>query len=199
MPDPPAADFVGYADRASRPSGWRRADRLGVGPDGIEVEVVGWVEDTYFLHQGGLWVNPTTWREVLGSSRPDAVLPDGTFQAPGGRHRARGRPGGGGRGHRRGHRRSTETVTREEAVLALPGVKEQNTTLSAIIYITFFVVGIVVALFFALVTLERSALYAVLKAIGASSRQLLRPGWSCRPSSWPASALALGGAARCTC
>ena len=68
---------------------------------------------------------------------------------------------------------STETVTREEAVLALPGVKEQSSTLSAIINTTFLVVGIVVALFFALVTLERSALYAVLKAIGASSRQLL--------------------------
>ena len=81
VPDPPEADFVGFADRRLEASGVEEGDRLGLGPDGIEVEVVGWVEDTSFLLQGGLWVNPTTWREVLASARPDAVLPEGTFQA----------------------------------------------------------------------------------------------------------------------
>jgi putative ABC transport system permease protein len=133
---------------------------------------VGWVEDTAYLLQGGLWVNPATWREVLGSARPDAVLPDRTFQAltvavdedadPEEVAAAVDEVTG-----------ATETVTREEAVQALPGVEEQSSTLSAIINTTFLVVGIVVALFFALVTLERSVLYAVLKAVGASSRQLL--------------------------
>jgi putative ABC transport system permease protein len=192
VPDPPAADFVGYADRRLEAFGVEEGDRLGVGPDGTEVEVVGWVEDTSFLLQGGLWVNPATWREVLGSARPDAVLPDGTFQGlavaiePGadpaavaaGIDEATG---------------STETVTREEAVLALPGVKEQSSTLTAIINTTFLVVGIVVALFFALVTLERSALYAVLKAIGASSRQLLA-GVVMQAVVVAGAALALGGA-----
>ncbi len=172
VPAPPTEDFVGYADRRLEAFGVQEGDRLGVGPEGLEVEVVGWVEDTSFLLQGGLWVNPATWREVLGSSRPDAVLPEGTFQAlavgvesgadPEAVAAAVDQATG-----------STETVTREEAVLALPGVREQSSTLSAIINTTFLVVGIVVALFFALVTLERSALYAVLKAIGASSRQLL--------------------------
>ena len=172
VPDPPAEDFVGYADRRLEAAGVEEGDRLGLGPDGVEVEVVGWVEDTSFLLQGGLWVSPATWREVLAASRPDAVLPEGTFQAlavtvtpdvdPGTVSAAVDEATG-----------ATETVTRDDAVLALPGVKEQNSTLSAIINTTFFVVGIVVALFFALVTLERSALYAVLKAIGASSRQLL--------------------------
>jgi putative ABC transport system permease protein len=55
------------------------------------------------------------------------------------------------------------------------------------------VVGIVVALFFALVTLERSALYAVLKAIGASSRQLLA-GVVMQAVVVAGAALALGGA-----
>ena len=172
VPDPPEADFVGYADRRLEAFGVEEGDRLGLGPDGIEVEVVGWVEDTSFLLQGGLWVTPATWREVLGSARPDAVLADGTFQAlavtvaPGADPAAVASAIDEATG-------STETVTRDEAVLALPGVKEQSSTLSAIINTTFLVVGIVVALFFALVTLERSALYAVLKAIGASSRQLL--------------------------
>ena len=42
---------------------------------------------------------------------------------------------------------------------ALPGIKEQNSTFSAIIYVTLFVAGLVVALFFALLTLERIGLY----------------------------------------
>lgn len=172
VPDPPAEGFVGYADRRLEAFGVEEGDRLGLGPDGIEVEVIGWVEDTSFLLQGGLWVSPATWRAVLASARPDAVLPDGTFQGlavevePGADPSAVASAIDDATG-------STLTVTRDEAVLALPGIKEQNATLSAIINTTFLVVGIVVALFFALVTLERSALYAVLKAVGASSRQLL--------------------------
>ncbi len=172
VPDPPTEDFVGYADRRLEAFGVTEGDRLGLGPDNIEIEVVGWVEDTSFLLQGGLWVNPTTWREVLASSRPDAVLPDGTFQALAVTVAPGADPAEVAVAVDEATA-TTETVTREDAVLALPGVKEQSSTLSAIINTTFFVVGVVVALFFALVTLERSALYAVLKAIGASTRQLL--------------------------
>jgi len=172
VPAPPTEDFVGYADRRLEAFGVEEGDRLGVGPDGLAVEVVGWVEDTSFLLQGGLWVNPATWREVLASSRPDAVLPDGTFQGLAVSVEAGADPEtvAAAVDEATG---ATETATRADAVLALPGVKEQGSTLSAIINTTFFVVGVVVALFFALVTLERSALYAVLKAVGASSRQLL--------------------------
>ena len=56
---------------------------------------------------------------------------------------------------------------------ALPGIEEQQRTFTQIIGVTFLVAGLVVALFFALLTLERTALLGVLKAIGASSRQLV--------------------------
>ena len=68
---------------------------------------------------------------------------------------------------------TTHTLTRDDAVLALPGIQEQNRTFTQIIGVTFLVAGLVVALFFALLTLERTGLFAVLKAIGASSRQLI--------------------------
>ena len=67
---------------------------------------------------------------------------------------------------------ATQTVTRSEAVDSLPGLKQQRSTFNAIIYTTFFVAALVVALFFALLTLERIGMYAVFKAIGASSRQI---------------------------
>ena len=54
----------------------------------------------------------------------------------------------------------------------MPGVTQQESVFTSIIGTTFAVAGIVVALFFALLTIERVGLLGVLKAIGASSRTL---------------------------
>jgi putative ABC transport system permease protein len=51
-------------------------------------------------------------------------------------------------------------------------VSQQASTFRAIIGTTFFVVGLVVALFFVLLTIEHLPLFAVLKALGASDRQV---------------------------
>lgn len=170
-PEPPAAG-QGHADRRLEAAGVEVGDVLEMGPGRVPVEVVGWVEDTSYLLQGGVLVEPGTWREVLAASRPDATLPDGTFQVifvdveegadPGEVADAIDEAGGG----------ATSTLTIDDAIAALPGVEAQSATFSQIIYVTFFVAGLVVALFFALVTLERTAQYGVLKAIGASSWQI---------------------------
>jgi putative ABC transport system permease protein len=67
---------------------------------------------------------------------------------------------------------ATKSLSRPDAVLALPGVKEQKGTFNQIIYTTAAVAVLVVALFFSLLTLERTSMYGVLKALGSSSRQL---------------------------
>jgi putative ABC transport system permease protein len=59
-----------------------------------------------------------------------------------------------------------------EAANAIPGVKEQRGTFNQIIGVTVVIALVVVALFFALLTVERTALYGVLKAIGASTPTL---------------------------
>jgi putative ABC transport system permease protein len=51
-------------------------------------------------------------------------------------------------------------------------VSQQDAVFTSIIGVTFAVAGIVVALFFALLTIERVGLLGVLKAVGASSRTL---------------------------
>ena len=58
------------------------------------------------------------------------------------------------------------------AVDAIPGVEQQRSTFNQIIGVTVAIAVVVVALFFALLTVERLALYGVLKAIGARSRTL---------------------------
>ena len=56
--------------------------------------------------------------------------------------------------------------------LAIPGVEQQKSTLNSIIYTTLAVAGLVVALFFALIVLEKRELFAALKALGTPTRKL---------------------------
>ena len=60
----------------------------------------------------------------------------------------------------------------EQTYLSIPGVREQKSSLNAIIYASLAVAGLVVALFFALVVLEKRELFAALKALGASTSKL---------------------------
>ena len=161
-----------YADRSLEAYGVRVGQTLEVGPNQYPVNVIGWVSDTDFLLQGSLWGSEATWRAVLASARPDAVLAPGTFQvltvvtAPGANPTEVASAIDAATGG------TTRTVTRRYAVDSLPGLKQQRSTFNSIIYTTFFVAALVVALFFALLILERTGLYAVFKAIGASSRQI---------------------------
>lgn len=66
----------------------------------------------------------------------------------------------------------TAIASNEETYLSIPGVREQKSSLNAIIYASLAVGGLVVALFFALVVLEKRELFAALKALGASSAKL---------------------------
>ena len=160
-----------YADRTLQDERVAIGDTLLLGPAKTPVTVQGWVQDTAYLFQGGLWGDAETWRSVLAANRPDQVLGPGTFQAllvtphegvsPQQVADAIG-----------GQVPGVSALTRQEAILALPGVEQQSSTFASIIGVTFVVAGLVVALFFALVTLERVGLFGVLKAIGAGSRRL---------------------------
>lgn len=192
LPEPPAPGEA-WADQQLRDEGVEVGDEVLVGPAQVPLEVVGFVEDTNYLQQGGLWVEPGTWREVLAENRPDAVVAAGEFQSlvvrvEDGRDpqdvlaaidEATG---------------STETLSESGAIDAIPGITEQNATFTAVIGVTVFVAGLVIALFFALLTLERVGLYAVLKAVGGSSTTLIA-GVVLQAVAVAVGAFVLGGAA----
>lgn len=171
VPDPPPPGRA-YADRSLEADGVEVGDVLGIGPEEVSLEVVGWVDDVAYLQQGGLLVEPGTWRDVLASARPDATLPDGTFQVVAVEVADGSDPGAVADAIETASGGELTVLTVDEAILALPGVDAQNTTFTQIIVVTFLVAGLVVALFFAFVTIERTAQYGVLKAIGASSPQI---------------------------
>ena len=64
---------------------------------------------------------------------------------------------------------ATETFTISARDRRDPGVSEQSATFNQIIGVTVAIALVVIGLFFALLTVERTSLYGVLKALGAKS------------------------------
>jgi putative ABC transport system permease protein len=164
LPEPPEPG-TGVADSRLRDQGVSVGDVILVGPAESPIQVVGFVDDTAYLLQSSVWVDLATWREVQNANRPDAAVIDGVVQALVVKGSASPQAIDAATG-------DTRSLTIDDAVLALPGVKQQRDTFNQIIYSTLAVVLAVVGLFFSLLTLERLALYGVLKAIGASTRRL---------------------------
>jgi putative ABC transport system permease protein len=171
VPDPPAAGEA-YADRSLESSGVREGMTLEVGPQRTPVKVVGWVDGLVYSGQGTLWTDADTWREVVNQNRPDAGVGDGVFQSLVVRAEPGTDPAQLARLIDRDTDGATESLTLTEAVNAIPGVEQQQSTFNQIIGVTVVIAIIVVALFFALLTVERTSLYGVLKAVGATSRSL---------------------------
>ena len=170
VPTPPKPGEV-YADSILRDSGVARGDTLRLGPARTPVKVIGFVDDVSYSGAGSLWASPATWRAVQNANRPGASVGPGVFQAL--VVRTDRDPSAVAAAIDRATDGATTTVSRAEASDAIGGVKQQRTVFNQIIGVTLVIAIVVVALFFALLTVERVGLYGMLKAIGARSRTLL--------------------------
>lgn len=167
--EPPATGTV-VADSALRSDGIEAGDTLLLGPQRSPVKVTDFVDDTRYSGQASLWGSLETWRSVAAENRPGQAAGD-TVQA------LVVRTGGSSAADvvdaiEAATDDATSALTIDEAIDALPGVSQQRSTFNQIIGVTVVVALVVVALFFALITVERTALYGILKAIGASSATL---------------------------
>lgn len=171
VPQPPAPGEV-YADEVLRADGVEEGMEILLGPARSPVTVVGFVSATTYSGQGSLWADATTWREVLTANRPDQQLGDGVFQALVVRTTADADVAAVAAEIDDATGGATESLTVTQTVDAIPGVEQQRSTFNQIIAVTIAIAVVVVALFFALLTVERLGLYGVLKAVGARSRTL---------------------------
>jgi putative ABC transport system permease protein len=153
----------------------RLADDLDLGIDdvvdlgGVEITVTGLADDVSYLGSPTLWVPFDVWISIRNQARPElstreavqavAFSVDGDDPAE-------------VVAAVNAQVDAVEAVPLEDAVLALPAVAQQESVFAAIVGATFVVVALVVALFFALVTMEKRTQYAVLKAIGARTGML---------------------------
>lgn len=170
VPEPPGPGQV-YADDVLQADGIEVGMEILLGPARSPVTVIGFVSDVSYSGQGTLWAEPGTWRDVVGANRPDVQLPFDAFQAlvlqadedVDVQRLADEIDGATG---------STVSLTTAQAIEEIPGVRAQRSTFNQIIGVTIAIAGVVVALFFALLTVERLPLYGVLKALGAPSGTL---------------------------
>jgi len=169
IPPPPGEGAVVDAALAES-NGVAAGDTLLIGASSEPVIVAAIVED---LSQGSptVWVSTDRWRTIVAAGNPAALPPEGVNQAlviepvPDTDLDVLGAeldsiP-------------EISAVTASEAIDSLPVVQQQSTTFEGIIGLTYVVTLLVVALFFALITLERIGLYAVLKAVGAGTKDLM--------------------------
>jgi len=170
VPAPPP-DGQAYADRVLEDQGVKRGDTLALGPARSPVRVIGFVSDVSYSGAGSLWASPATWRSVQDANRPGASVGPGVFQAL--LVRTNGDAGSVARRIYRATGGATATVPRAEAADAIGGVRQQRSVFNQILGVTLVIAIVVVALFFALLTVERIGLYGMLKAIGARSRTLV--------------------------
>ncbi len=164
VPDAPAYGQA-WADETIKASGVEEGMIIEVGPARSPIEIIGFVEDTNFNGQSSLWASPDTWRDVLSANRPDAQLGPDVFQALIVRGDGANLPDA----IDAATAGATDSYTVDEAVAAIPGVTEQQNTFNQIIGVTVVIALVVIGLFFALLTVERTSLYGVLKALGAKS------------------------------
>jgi len=171
LPDTPPEDGTVIADSSLRSEGVEVGTTLLLGPQRSPVEVVGFVDDTRYAGQGTLWASLATWREVAAANRPGEALGDDVVQALVVRTDGAD-PDEVADAVDEATDGATDTSTIAAATEALPGVSQQRSTFNQIIGVTVIVALVVVALFFALITTERTALYGILKAVGASGPAL---------------------------
>lgn len=133
---------------------------------GVPAEVVGIVEDAQYQGLPTAWLDLATYDRMRAAVRPELAGQEaqpsvfGLRLDEGADVENLAAPAG------------IAIATSEETYLSVPGVREQNASLDAIISASLAVGGLVVALFFALVVLEKRELFAALKALGASSAKL---------------------------
>lgn len=170
LPDDPPGKGEVIADSVIEADGIEAGDTLLLGPARSEVTVIGFVDDTGYSGQASLWGSLETWREVTAANRPDRTFADDAVAAL--VVRVDGDAAGVADRIDAATDGATASLTKEAAIEALPGVSQQRSTFNQIIGVTAIIALVVVGLFFALITVERTALYGILKAIGASSRTL---------------------------
>jgi len=145
--------------------------------DDVAVAVTDRAGDVGLGLNGTVWVDPERWRQIVSQARPDLVPPVQFITAPELEKVPESWPALTVRvadgadvstvaqaiDQRSG---TTQTVTRDALVAAIPGVERERRVFTGLITLTVLAACVVVALFLGLLTVERLPLLAALRAVG---------------------------------
>lgn len=168
----PEAGEAGVAavDTSLAEDGIGVGDTVTVAGSDQPLAVVGVVGDASYALQGTVWTPLPTFRELRAAALPETAGGPDTFAA----YAVDVEEGRDPRAVAAAidAAADTTTVPRSEAASSDPLLSAQNAVLRAVVGATLVVAGLVVALFFALLTLEKRGLFAVVKALGARTGYL---------------------------
>lgn len=149
-------------------------DTVTLEPSGAELRVVGILADqSTFGHVDVGYLPIRTWQEIKAGARPGddvsaRIHEEYTAVAVQAQDGATLDPGAGDKAA------ATTSMTREESYDASPGYTAETSTLQLIQGFLYAISALVVGAFFTVLTIQRSQELAVLRALGASTRYLLR-------------------------
>lgn len=166
---PPAGEA--YADESLSAEGIEVGTTIRLGPDRTPITIIGFVDKRDNASTGAVWGSLSTWRDTVAANLPGQRVGDDVVQALVVNFDTAA-PNSAAAAIDEATNSATRTLTIDQAIEAIPGVSAQRTTFSQILGVTVGIAVVVVALFFALLTVERTGLYGVLKALGARSRTL---------------------------
>lgn len=145
-------------DRSFQENGVKLGDTLTLKPGGDTLRVIGFTQDARLNHQPVVFVTLDRWQALnprMGNTVSAVAL---KTDAPTADRLAQGQ--------------GLEILTRAQSLQVLPGYKEEQGSLTMIQVFLVVVAAFVMAVFFYVLTLQKTPQFGLLKAIGASTRTL---------------------------
>lgn len=119
--------------------------------------VIGFVKNESFSHTPALFVNEREWSDLQAGAGYNAIAIKGTKETAGKLQAALSR---------------TEVITKAEAVSAIPGYKEEQGSLLMMVVFLFVISAFILAVFFYVITIQKTGQFGILKAIGTRTAYL---------------------------
>jgi putative ABC transport system permease protein len=144
-------------------------------PDAGEVEIVGLADDLEYVVQPALFVDRGTFEEAATARSPDAPFVPVNAVAVAVDEDADEDAVAAVTGHIESTVEGTRAVTRQEAADGIPGVDAIGQSFAVILLLAFAVVGLVTGIFFLILTVQKTEALTLLRAVGASTRDVVTP------------------------
>ncbi|MCC5953998.1 MAG: ABC transporter permease [Acidimicrobiia bacterium] len=166
----PASPGEAAASREDAADGFGLGATVTVEPGGAEVTVVGLTDRSRFSVSPTLWLTWEGYVEVVEAAEPDApmVFPSLVAVAT-----EAGEEPAAVAVDISAAVEGTDALTRSDAVAETPGVAEVRTSFLLILSLAYVVVGLVLAFFFLILTVQKSAALSLLRAVGIPMRELV--------------------------
>ncbi|MEY8444656.1 ABC transporter permease [Enterococcus ratti] len=145
---------------------YKIGDRIKIGSDTQELVIVGIFPETYYTVTPVIYTNLKTWTRLKYGSQPFSSQKKRPISAIVTKNSATLT--------QTGASKTLQKLSIPEFIESIPGYSAQNMTLNAMVYFLFLVVAAVVGIFMYVITLQKTAIFGVMKAQGIRNSFIAR-------------------------